>query len=154
MNISPDFRERFRKESTLWRVSIKETEKNPESTVRLHLIEESLFKGEGRIEEVFESMKISKENSQFSKEEKDHLGENPNREEKNKGQDMEGYVIPDHYETYLHTLKPGQERLELTMAKESHLLMMLMMEIDSQIEVELIIRSRLPNNCIIRSYLS
>ena len=45
-------------------------EKNPELTVRLHFIEESPFKAEGRIEEVFESTEISKENSQFSKEEK------------------------------------------------------------------------------------
>ena len=139
LNISPDFRERFRKESTPWRVSIKEMEKNPELTVRLHLIEESLFKGEGRIKEVFKSMEISKENSQFPKKEKDGLGENSNREEENKGQDMKGYIIPDHYETYLHTLKPGQERLELTVAKESHSLRMLMMEIDSWIKVESII---------------
>ena len=48
-------------------------EKNPESTVRLHFIEESPFKAEGRIEEVFKSMEISKE-------EKDGLGESSNRE--------------------------------------------------------------------------
>ena len=67
------------------------------------------------------------------------VGENSNREEENKGQDMEGYVILDHYETYLHMLKPDQERLELTVAKESHSLRTLMMEIDGQIEVESII---------------
>ena len=73
-------------------------------------------------------MEISKENSQFPKEEKVGLGENSNMEEENKGQDMEGYVILDYYETYLCTLKPGQERLELTMAKESHLLRTLMID--------------------------
>ena len=114
-------------------------EKNPESTVRLHFIEESPFKAEGRIEEVFESTEISKENSQFSKEEKARLGESSNGDEESKGRDIEGYVIPDHYETYLRTLKPGQERLELTVAKESHSLRTLMMEIDGRIEVESII---------------
>ena len=114
-------------------------EKNPESTVRLHFIGESPFKAEGRIEEVFKSMEISKENSQFSKEEKNHLGESSNRDKENKGQDMEGYVILDHYKTYLHTLKPGQERLELTVAKESHSLRTVMMEVNGWIEVELII---------------
>ena len=55
---------------------------------------------------------------------------------------MEGYIILDHYETYLCMLKPGQERLELTMAKESHSLRMLMMEVDGWIEVKLIIGIR------------
>ena len=36
-------------------------------------------------------------------------------------------------------LKPGQERLELAVAKESHSLRTLMMEVDSWIKVKLII---------------
>ena len=35
------------------------------------------------------------------------------------GKEMEGYIIPDHYKTYLWSLQPGQERVELTVAKES-----------------------------------
>ena len=32
------------------------------------------------------------------------------------GKEMEGYIIPDHYETYLQSLQPGQEHVELTVA--------------------------------------
>ena len=38
------------------------------------------------------------------------------------GKEMEGYIVPDHYETYLWSLQPGQECVELTVAKESHAL--------------------------------
>jgi hypothetical protein len=145
LNISPDFREKFRRESTPRRVSIKEMEKNLESTVRLHFVEESPFKGEGRIEEVFESTEISKEKGDAKEERKNPkaaqigLGENANPESGDSNGDMEGYVVPDHYEAYLRMLKPGQERLELTVAKESHSLRMLMMEVDKGAEVESII---------------
>ena len=71
------------------------------------MIDESPFKGEERIEEVFKSTEISKENSQFPKEVRVRLGENSSVEEENRGQDMEGYVILDHYETYLLMFRQG-----------------------------------------------
>jgi hypothetical protein len=145
LNISPDFREKFRRESTPRRVSIKEMEKNIGATVRLHKFEENPFRGEGRIEEVFEStetskeMGFSKEEREISKDEQISLGGNANSEAGDSSQDMEGYVVPDHYEAYLRTLKPGQERMELTVAKESHSLRTLMLEVDQRLEVEAII---------------
>ena len=38
------------------------------------------------------------------------------------GKEMEGYIVPNHYETYLWSLQPGQECVEFTVAKESHAL--------------------------------
>jgi hypothetical protein len=145
LNISPDFREKFRRESTPRRVSIKEMEKNLEPSVRLHLVEGSPFKSEGRIEEGSESTEVSKEmeyakgDRKIPREAQLGLGENANSGIGNGNWDMEGYVVPDHYETYLKTLQPGQERLELTVAKESHSLRMLMMEVDKGPEVESIV---------------
>jgi hypothetical protein len=59
-------------------------EKNLDSMVRLHLVEESPLKGEGRIEEISESTEISKE-MEYAKEDRKiprevqiGLGENAN----------------------------------------------------------------------------
>ena len=36
------------------------------------------------------------------------------------GKEIEGYIVPNHCETYIWSLWPGQEHVELTVAKESH----------------------------------
>ena len=55
------------------------------------------------------------------------------------GKEMEGYIIPDHYETYLQSLRPGQEHVELTVSKESHALQSIIIKIDHQIDTECIV---------------
>jgi hypothetical protein len=93
----------------------------------LHFIEESTLKGEGRIEEIFESMEISKEmeyakrDGKFSEEAQIGFGENANPDTGDSNWNIEGYVVLDHYETYLKTLQLGQKRMELTVAKRSHI---------------------------------
>ena len=125
LNISPEFRERFRKESTPRRVSIKEMEKERKVTMNTNIQIEEPCTSESRIKEVFvqqeHSGEIPKETPDASNL-TNHVESTAPKEVDAFGKEMEGYIILDHYETYLRSLQPGQEHVELTVAKESHAL--------------------------------
>ena len=86
---------------------------------------EEPFTKESKIEEVF----IQKEHSEEIAKEipnvsnlTNHVKSTVPKEVDAFGKEMEGYIVPDHYETYLQSLRPGQEHVKLTVAKESHAL--------------------------------
>jgi len=153
LNISPEFRERFRKESTPRRVSIKEMEKAKDASMRVYMAREAPFTEESRIEEVFEEREVSEEEfREVSKEEfreasRELAGEGwmevkggtPRVETGSSNQEIEGYIVPDQYEIYLRTLAPGEDRRILTVAKESHALRAINMLVDRRMEVECIV---------------
>ena len=103
---------------------------------------EEPFTSESRIEEVFVQQEHSGE---IPKEIPDasnltnHVKSTAPKEVDTFGKEMEGYIVPDHYETYLRSLRPGQEHVELTVAKESHALWSIVMKIDHQIDTECIV---------------
>ena len=142
LNISPEFRERFRKESTPRRVSIKEMEKERSVSMNVNIQMEEPFTPESRIEEVFmqkeELEEISKEIPKGSNLTNQVKSGTP-KEVDAFGKEMEGYIVPDHYKTYLQSLRPGQEHMELTIAKESHALRSIIMKVDHQIDTECIV---------------
>ena len=102
LNISPEFREQFRKESTPRRVSINGMEKERNVAMNTKIEVKEPFASESKFEEVFMQ--------------KEHLGEIAKeiankanltnqveigmpRELDTFGKEMEGYIVPDHYET-------------------------------------------------------
>ena len=107
LNISPEFRERFRKESMPRRVSIKEMEKERKVAMNTNIQIEEPFTSESRIEEVFVQQKHSGE---IPKEIPDvsnltnHVENTMPKEVDAFGKEIEGYIVPDHYETYLRSL--------------------------------------------------
>ena len=147
LNISLEFREQFRRESKPRRVSIKEMEKAKDSNVKMYMMEEAPFTEGSRIEEVFEDNEGWQENSKEDTKESSNGVEaergmeeiHLTMEQGSNSQDIEGYVVPDYYETYLHTLAPGQEQQVLIVAKESHSLQVINMFIDQRLEVECIV---------------
>ena len=104
LNLSPEFGEQFRKESTTRRVSIKEMEKERNVAINAKIQIEEPFTSGSRIKEVFMQ--------------KEHLGEIAKEipdvasltnqvesgvpmEHNPFGKEMEGDIVPDHYKTYL-----------------------------------------------------
>ena len=124
------------------RVSIKEMEKERKVIMNANIQTEEPFTSESRIEEVFvqqeHSGEIPKEIPGASNLTNHVKGTTP-KEVNAFGKEMEGYIVPDHYKTYLWSLRPGQERVELTVAKESHALRSIIMKIDHQINTECIV---------------
>ena len=104
LNISPEFRERFRKESMPRRVSMKEMEKERKVTMNTNIQIEEPFASESKIEEVFVQQEHSEE---IPKEIPDasnltnHVESTAPKEVDAFGKEMEGYIVPDHYKTYL-----------------------------------------------------
>ena len=43
-----------------------------------------------------------------------------------------GLIVPDIYEMYINSLEPGEKPQELTVAKESHSLRLVMIIVDNQ----------------------
>ena len=97
-------------------------EKGKVADIKLQAEPEIPFAMESRIEEVFDE----EENKEISKE----LIEETSTEDAS-GINIAGYVVPDHYESYLHTLAPGQQWVELTVAKESHVLRSILMHVSN-----------------------
>ena len=107
LNISPGFRERFRKESTPRRVSIKEMEKERKVAINAKIQIEEPFTSESKIEEVFiqeeHSEDIAKEIPNASNL-ANYIESTASKDVDAFGKEMEGYIIPDHYKTYLRSL--------------------------------------------------
>jgi hypothetical protein len=85
---------------------------------------------DSRIEEVFDE-KMDKGNPK--EQEKELVKEDASRT------NVAGYIILDHYETYLQSLCPGQQHFELTVAKESHVLHSILMHVNNQIDIECVV---------------
>ena len=107
LNISPEFREWFRKESTPRRVSIKEIEKERKVAINAKIQIEEPFTSESKIEEVFiqerhleEIPKGIPNMSNLT----NHVESTAPKEVDTFGKEMEGYIVPNHYETYLWSL--------------------------------------------------
>ena len=109
---------------------------------KLYFVKEAPFVGRSRIEEVFdeeEPKEILKKEISDPVSSPGQSGGGSGEEGKPNKQEMAGYVVPDHYKTYLWVLQPGQKRLELTVAKELHLLRTLLMSLDNKAQVECIV---------------
>src|SRR5271154_4827383 len=95
LNISPEFRERFRKESTPRRVSIKEMEKERKVAMNTNIQIEEPFTSESKIEEVFvqgeHSEEILKEIPNASNL-TNHVESTAPKEVDAFGKEMEGYI--------------------------------------------------------------
>ena len=50
-----------------------------------------------------------------------------------------GLIVPDIYETYISSLEPGEKPQELTVAKESHLLRLVMIVVNNKEIVEVVV---------------
>ena len=119
LNISPDMRDKFRKDSTPKRVPIKEMNKVKAREVNMVLETELPFGVEDG-ELVSEGDLLGGFDEEGSSEET-------------------GIVCPDPYEVYLANLRPGDERKDLYVAKESHALRSIMMMVDKKENVECIL---------------
>ena len=98
LNISPEFREQFRKESTPRRVSIKEMEKERKVAMNAKIQIEEPFTSESKIKEVFiqegHLEEIPKEILDASNL-TNHVKSTMPEEVDTFGKEMEGYIVSD-----------------------------------------------------------